>query len=83
MEQHLQNSKYDNIKSVYIEFIGIKNEATSNDSFIKYKLELNMLKYLKQYAIEESKNDELNFINHRFELLKKKFELFGIELKDI
>ena len=76
-------SRYDNIKTMYADYIKQIEKSASSDSLARYQGEHSLLKRMYNAAIAENKTDELKSIEENYAVLKEKMKKFGIILKSI
>ncbi|MBQ9246389.1 hypothetical protein IJ182_09005 [bacterium] len=74
---------YDNYKDVYNGYVKQMENSDFANSLTRYQMELQLLTNMKKLAVQEARQEELKFIEQKFETLKSKLGEFGIIPKDI
>ena len=82
-QSNKSNSKYANMKASYLGYLDEMKKSDFANSLTRYQIELNLLKDMRDLALEENKPDEIDYIKERYNILSDKFQQFGIVLKNM
>ncbi len=82
-QSSINNSKYINMKASYLGYLDEMKKSDFANSLTRYQIELNLLKDMRNLALEENKLEELDYIKERYDILSDKFQQFGIVLKKL
>lgn len=77
------SSKYDNLKAAYKGYLQKMDKSDFANSLTRYQIELNLLIDMYKFATEESKSEELAYIEERYNVLVDNFKQFGITPKEL
>ena len=82
-QSSINGSKYADFKALYLGYTEKMDKSDFANSLTRCQIELEMLKDLQNFALQENKSDELAYIKERYSILSDKFKQFGIVLKDL
>ena len=72
------NHEYENMKSVYEEYIKEISKTDFSNSATRYLVEKNMLETMKDLIKKYNISSELDYINGKMDKLKENLEKFGL-----